>query len=73
MFCRADLICLALSAAGEIAVTAALLHVMIPHQVELLLTVAPHTLVSLRTHGQELLTCAYLTVTVKYFDLGLEF
>lgn len=41
-----------LSARREIAVTAALLHVMGPHQVELLLTVTPHTLISLKTHTQ---------------------
>ena len=43
---------LVVSAGGEVAVTAALLHVMSPQQVELLFAVSPHALVSLRGHRQ---------------------
>lgn len=46
----AHLLCLVLSTRGQITVAAALLHVMSPHQVKFLVTVPPHTLVSLNTH-----------------------
>lgn len=36
-----------LSTAGEIAVTAALLHVFRPQKVEFFITISPHTLISL--------------------------
>lgn len=50
-FACPHLFCLMLPAGGEITVTGALLHVMSPHQVDLLVTVATHALVSLRIQG----------------------
>lgn len=47
--CCADLLRVVLSTTGEITVTAALLHVMSPHQVKLLFAVSSYALVSLRT------------------------
>lgn len=50
-FACSHLFCLVLPAGGEITVTAALLHVMSPHQVDLLVTVATHAFVSLSEQG----------------------
>lgn len=50
--CNTDLLWMVILTSRQITVTAALLHVMSPHQAEIFITAASHTLISLKSNGQ---------------------